>query len=263
MNWQAAIDFVAEHGTLSEQARLAFILEGRLPTAQPTQDLLTDQRADGGWSPFWASSYTSLDATCYRLAQGEQMGVLMTEPAFLHAVQCLAQRQRIDGCWEEDEAVAEQAPPWARPGDLAARLYLTANCGFWLAAFVSTQSGAECAATYLRSYLPPDGHLPTFLHTHWLAAGLFSRLGQSETGVQLLTYLQTRLPDLHASNLAWLIVTLRLADLPAEMPILAQAAGRLAQQQQPAGNWQSEDGAERDVHATLEAMRALRWCELA
>ncbi|HEX4714631.1 MAG TPA: hypothetical protein VH164_06860, partial [Ktedonobacteraceae bacterium] len=105
-------------------------------------------------------------------------------------------------------------------------------------------------------FLPPDGHLPTFLHTHWLAAGLFSRLKQIEPTERLLAYLAARLSDLSASSLAWLTVTLRLANWPATTPLLVQAAALLNHLQQPDGNWQSEDGPERDVHATLEALRA-------
>ncbi len=44
----------------------------------------------------------------------------------------LAAAQQRDGCWEEDAALADSAPEWARPGDPEARLYLTANAAFWL-----------------------------------------------------------------------------------------------------------------------------------
>lgn len=258
LNQQAAIQFVLERGNPSEQARLNFILTGAVPPSESIQQFFSDQQADGSWSPFWAPGYSGLDATCFRLAQGEQMGISANEPALLRAAICLVQRQHADGSWEEDEAVTELAPPWAKPGDLAARLYLTANGGFWLAAFPQTRPCAQLAASYVRSCLPPDGHLPTFLHTHWLAAGLFSRLDQAEPAERILICLSTRLLDLSASSLAWLIVTLRLAGLPATTPLIAQAASLLEQQQQPAGNWESEDGPDQDVHATLEALRALR-----
>src|SRR5579859_2299383 len=76
----------------------------------------------------------SLDATCFRVAQAEQFGMTAKEAAIRDALTFLALRQRDDGSWEEEDHVAELTPPWATPGDLAARLYLTANCGFWLAA---------------------------------------------------------------------------------------------------------------------------------
>jgi len=256
VNQLAAIQFVRERGNPFEQARLTFLLTGARPSSESLQQFFQDQQEDGSWSPFWAPGYSGLDSTCFHLAQGEQMGLLANEPDLRQAALFLAQRQRPDGAFEEDEAVTDLAPPWARPGDLAARLYLTANCSFWLTSFSQTQASAQLAARYVHSFLRSDGHLPTFLHTHWLAAGLFSRLKQIESTERLLAYLATRLPDLSASSLAWLIVTLRLASLPATTSLLVQAASLLQQQQQPAGNWQSEDGLEQDVHATLEALRA-------
>lgn len=256
MNQQAAIQFVREQGNPSEHARLAFLLTGARPSSESIQQFFQDQQEDGSWSPFWTPGYSGLDATCFHLAQAEQIGIVVNEPNMVRAALFLAQRQRPDGVFEEDEAVTELAPPWARLGDRAAQLYLTANCGFWLTSLSQTQASAHLAASYIHSFLPPDGHLPTFLHTHWLAAGLFSRLKQIEPAERLLAYLATCLLDLSASSLAWLIVTLRLASLPATTPLIVQAASLLKQQQQPTGNWQSEDGPEQDVHATLEALRA-------
>jgi len=256
VNQAAAIHFVRERGTPSEQARLTFLLTGERPPSSSIQQFFQDQQEDGSWSPFWALGYSGLDATCFHLAQAEQMGIEANEPTLVRAILFLARRQRSDGALEEDEAVRDLAPAWAKPGNLAAQLYLTANCGFWLTSLSQTQTNAQLAASSLSSFLPSDGHLPTFLHAHWLAAGLFLRVQQIEPAERLMAYLATRLPDLSASSLAWLTVTLRLASWPATAPLLVQATALLKQQQQPAGNWQSEDGPERDVHATLEALRA-------
>lgn len=257
MDQQKAIQFILARGDASEQARLNFILTGEMPSPTTMWQFFSEQRANGSWSPFWAPNYSGLDTTCFRLTQAEQMGIAPDEPHFQRAAFWLAQRQHEDGSWEEDEAVAESAPPWAKPGDFAARLYLTANCGFWLAVCSQTSPEASLAATYLQSHLPADGHLPTFLHTHWLAAGLFAHLKQTEPVERILAYLETHLHHLPASNLAWLITTLRLAGLPVTIPLIAQAASLLERLQQPAGNWASEDGPEQDVHATLESLRAL------
>lgn len=102
------------------------------------------------------------------------MGLEASEPAITRAVEFLAQRQRADGNWEEDAALASLAPPWAKPGDEFVMLYLTAICGFWLAVLVEGKERASRAASYLYPYLDvDDGRLPSFLHTHWLAGGLW------------------------------------------------------------------------------------------
>jgi hypothetical protein len=257
-NIPLALDFIRNHASRAEQARLAYILSGECPAGEALDEILAGQRPDGGWAPYWAPDYSGLDATCYRLAQAEQGGVPTADASFARAAEFLTARQAADGSWEEDASLAASAPPWARPGDAAARLYLTANCGFWLAVLAPEQPGVARAARLLAAQQDLDGRLPTFLHAHWLAAGLWQRLGQHDLVDRGCRYLVSRIPDMPASSLAWMITTLGLGGLPAGDARLKQAADRLAELQRPDGRWASEDGPERDVHASLEALRALR-----
>ncbi|HZU11818.1 MAG TPA: prenyltransferase/squalene oxidase repeat-containing protein [Chloroflexota bacterium] len=254
---ERAAAFVGRHGTDVERARLASLLTGRAPSETIVDALFAGQRPDGGWSPFWASDYSSRDATCYRLAQADQLGLNSAEPV-QRAVRFLLARQASDGSWQEDSSVRDAAPPWAQPGDPAARLYLTANCGYWLAILESETEAAGRAARFLAGHLGDDGSLPTFPHSHWLAAGLWYRTGETAAAEAVLGHLTRCLSRLAASNLGWLVVTLQGVGLPAGHPLLRQATDRLAAEQQPDGRWVSEDGPERDVHATLEALRAIR-----
>jgi len=259
MNLQAAIAFVRAKGEPVEQARLDYLLSGEPPDPAIVRQMFAGQRMDGGWSPFWVPDYSSVDATCFRLAQAEQFGMTAKETAIRDALTFLALRQRDDGSWEEEEHVAELTPPWATPDNLAARLYLTANCGFWHAAFMDVQTNASRAADYLQKHLGDDGQLPTFLHAHWLAAGLWYRLRRQEAK-RAFNYLERQLPALPASNLAWLLSTLLLAGTPPSEFIIRQAVSLLEQHQEQDGRWASEDGSERDVHATLEVLHILRLC---
>jgi len=256
---ESALAFVAHQGNKVEQARLKYLLAQEAPSQAVISQLLAGQREDGGWAPFWAADYSSLDATCFRLAQAEQLGFNHSHAAVTRAVKFLAVRQRAEGSWEEDTTAAAGAPRWVRPGDVAARLYLTANCGFWLA-MLGEQGSANRAAAYLQARLDENGHMPSFPHTHWLAAGLWYRLNWQEPAERIARYLGQQLTELTASNLAWLIITLRCAGVPARHTVVDQAASLLEQSQHQDGRWPSEDGADWDVHATLEALRAMRLC---
>lgn len=99
--------------------------------------------------------------------------------------------------------------------------------------------------------------MPSFGHSHWLAAGLWYRAGYRDTAERAMQYLDTIVDLLPPSNLAWLILTLTGAEIPIHHPLLEHATARLTEEQQNDGRWVSEDGPEQDVHATLEALRAL------
>lgn len=260
MNLQSAMAFVSNRADAAEQARLRYLLAQERPSRDAVSALLAGQRDDGGWPPFWASNYSSLDATCFRLAQAEQMGISPSEAAIARAVRFLAGRQHADGYWEEDASVASVAPPWAKPGEVSARLYLTANCGFWMAMLDGPGESALRAADFLQTHLSEDGRLPAFLHAHWLAGGLWYRVSRYEPAERVFRHLDSRLSDLAIGNLAWLITTLCVAGVPAGHRLVGTAAELLVQNQGLDGRWPSEDGPDQDVHSTLESMHALRLC---
>lgn len=258
MDIPAALNFVRDKGNGIEYARLHYILTGEQPSSAVVAQLCAGQRADGGWSPFWASDYSSLDATCFRLAQAEQLGLMVNESFVRSALAFLAQRQSDDGSWEEEARMAAYAPSWAAPGDLAARLYLAANCAFWLALSAEAQTATDRAADYLRQHLDDEGAFPSFLHTHWLAGALWHHLQRPEAA-RVFNYLEQRVPAMEGSDLAWLLSALLCAGVSSNA-LLIEAARRLEQQQQDDGRWVSADGPEHDVHVTLEVLRVLRLC---
>ena len=269
-DYERAVSFILAHGSGVELHALNELEGGdryEVPSDSVVeQQLLDGQRPDGGWAPFWAADYSSLDATCYRLAQFERAWI----PSWLPqtALEFLRSRQRPDGSWEEDESVRDLVPPWTKPGDLAARLYVTANCGWWLINGMAHgaqgyEDEAARAGAYLEQYLAPDGSLPSFLQTHWLAAALWIRLewGQPdlpEQAKRALDYLATRLDDeTPAGALGWMLTTLAGLGIPEEHPAITKAVALLDQQQRPDGGWTSEDGPGRDTWVTMQALLAL------
>lgn len=251
-----AMMFVEQEGNIVEQARLDYLLTDKRPSAAILAKFAEKQRPDGGWAPFWVPDYSSLDATCYHLAQLDQLGLDETEPLVAKALAFLQARQQVDGNWEEETAVSEQAPPWAKPGDAAAKLYLTANCGFWLARFGVATSRLAAAASLIAASQTANGSIPSLLHTNWLGAALLHMVGEAAAATAVLDYLATQLDKLSANNLTWLLVCFEAAQIDEQAhPFVEQAQEKLADMQQEDGRFVSDDMMEYDTHVTLEALR--------
>src|SRR5262249_20406516 len=96
-DYERAFTFIFAHGSAVERYVLNNLAGEDLYEAPPATELdrqlLAGQRADGGWAPFWALGYSSLDATCYRLAQAEMAELALPQGA----LEFLRSRQRSDG----------------------------------------------------------------------------------------------------------------------------------------------------------------------
>jgi hypothetical protein len=262
MNAQRAINFVNTHGSPTEKARLRFAWLGNPASDEEADQLFADQREDGGFAPVWASHYSSLDATCFRIAQAEQLGVSVTHPNLSRALQFLAQRQNPAGSWEEAGSVANVAPPWVMPGDKAAQLYVTANCGFWVTLMNGSAESSEMASSYLKLRINEDGEMPSYLQTHWLAGALWVKRNERDFSARIVRQLGERIGSMTASKLAWMIIAFGIAGLPGNHALMYSAAIRLNKLQDPTGPWRGDEAtiAGNDVHVTIEALRALKMC---
>jgi hypothetical protein len=256
-----AIAFVEQRATPIELARLQYTLKGTSVASAIRAQIFADQQHDGGWAPFWADSYTALDATCYRLAQAEALGLVPMAQEAQRARDLLIARQRSDGSWDETPPADVELPPWITPGTPETSAYLTANCGFWLSQFPHTDAAVGRAAQYLKHILVADGQLPGDLHATWLAIGVWHRVQDRTSFERARTYLRDRLSALSASNLAWLLTSFYVAGIRSDDPLLREGGKRLLEAQRTDGAWPSDDGADFDTHTTLEAIRVLRALE--
>jgi hypothetical protein len=238
MDLVRAAAFVETAGSPLDRARLRALLHGE----PATPEALPRANDDGGYSASWSGEASSLDATCSALDRLSDLG---DEAATLRAraILFLQARRRRDGWWQEDPSLAAQAPPWAMPGDEAATVYITANCGYWC-------DNAR-AADWLGARVSADGRLPSFLEAHWLAAALLRRHAHA-AAFPLVRHLAARIGELGPTDLAWLA-----SSLPAE-PVAAVARELLAARQEPDGRWRSEDGEAFDAATTVAAVRVLR-----
>lgn len=273
IDMDAAIGYVVAHGDTVDRARLSWLRTGAEPPPEILADVEIGPVPEGGWPAFWGGHVASVDATCFRLGELDDLGAL-SRPAARAALDWLAGRQRPDGTWEEDESLAGQAPDWAAPGDPEARLYLTTYAGFWLA--VAELDGARAAGPFDRrtsgryastvyaaaqavaGALRPDGTWPSFLAAGWLGAGLLYRQEMFYESARIQGVLADRLPGMSPADAAAMGATLRRIGIGAQDWALVAARRRLAETQRSDGGWDSDDGHRFDVHTTLTAIRACR-----
>ena len=262
----AAIGFVVAHGDPVERARLTYLRTGQQPPDYIIDRIATGQTAHGGWPASGDGTIPSVDATCFRLSELDDLGGLHG-PAVERALAWLAAVQRADGSWQEDEVLAAEAPVWAMPGDPEATFYLTSLAGFWMtvAEFEEHPHGVEAqtygaqmaaAARYVLDQLRPDSTWPSFLAAGWHAAGLLSGQQYFYESARIQLVLGDRLPDMTPPDIASMVATLRRVGLD-EDGLLQNARKRLGEAQRNDGGWDSAEGPLFDVHATLTVLRAL------
>jgi hypothetical protein len=268
----AAIGFVVAHGDDVDRARLAYLRTGAAPDPELLVLAEAGQVEGAGWPGRHGGEIASIDATCFRLGELDDLGAL-GRPAARQALDWLVATQRPDGTWEEDAALAGEAPPWAAPGDPEARLYLTAGAAFWLSAAGLAARAAgpldvrvggayagviAAAASAITGSLREDGSWPSFLATGWLGAAVLFGQGRYLEAARMQTVLGERLPDLSPADVAALACALRRLDIGDDDWLLRAAQRRLAETQRTDGSWPVDDGDPFVVHTVLTAIRACR-----
>jgi hypothetical protein len=262
----AAIGYVVAHGDPVERARLSFLRAGTQPAQQIIDRIAEGQMASGGWPASGDGAVASVDATCYRLGELDDLGGLHG-PAVDRALTWLARQQRDDGTWQEDESLAAEAPAWAMPGDPEATLYLTSVAGFWLAVatveidpYHELQARYEttlaAAARFVVSQLRPDGTWPSFLAAGWHAAVLLHEEQFFYESARAQLVLGDRLGDMSPADVASMAAALRRVNLGDDW-LLQNARKKLSETQRSDGGWDSNEGPLFDVNTTLIAIRAV------
>jgi hypothetical protein len=263
----AAVGYVVAHGDAVDRARLSRLRTGTPVGYDIVEQLERGQTDSGGWPAQYDNSVASVDATCFRLAELDDLDALR-RPVATRALNWLGRQQRYDGFWEEDAALAGSAPPWARPGDPEARFYLTANAAFWLAiAAADARADGDHdrydawltrAAQAIKDSLGEDGGWPGFLVSGWLGAAVLHHTEYFYEAARMFVILGDRVRTMSAADTAWMTAALRRAGVSSDDTLMVAARQRLTETQRSDGAWPSDDAPALDVHTTLTALRALR-----
>lgn len=271
VDFDAAIGYVVAHGDPVERARLSYLLKRSTPLQEALDRIERGRAAGGGWPASDDAPVASVDATCFRLAELDDLGALHS-PAGRKALDWLASVQAPDGTWQEDPALAAEAPPWAMPGDPEARLYLTAVAAFWLTAADNDvrpeypdpdkpsryADHLAAAARFIVGELHADGTWPSFLAAGWYAAGVLHEQQFYYESARVRLVLGDRLPGMSPADAASMAAALRRVP-PGSDEWLVQAARKgLGESQRTDGGWDSADGPVFDVNTTLAVIRAYR-----
>ena len=264
MNVHQAIAYVQVHGNAVERARLAAILwDEPLPEAV-LQELAALQKPDGGFA-YWVPEVSNVCDTAFVLQWFDDLKVYrgpMVDPA----CRFLLDRQQEDGGWDEVEAVRALNPPeWMIPGRIETRVWLTAYCAHVLIRFGYAEApGTHCPTDFLLAHCDETGRLAGYLRATWIALPMlaFYPGPDPDSFHRAVAVVEANYsPDWEGSYLAWLLRCLQDAGLPADHPLVARCLADLIGKQRADGSWESEDGEEFAVSATVEALRVLKGYE--
>ncbi len=263
MDIEKSIAFIESRGSELEKVRLNCILRGTRPPADVVQKLINLQNADGGF-PFGmqAGKLSTINETTVALWWLEEMDLLYS-PLAHFAFDFLNRTQQAEGYWDEDPRLAQyELPPWIKLGDLYTQLYLTAYVAFWLAAAgKTTQPAFRKSLHFLIKNQDETGKFLGFLHTTWIAIGVFLMAGKHYTTIagkahQVLC--DRHLDEWEDGQLAWALDCLSKGGLPKTDSFVRAGLSELKRRQKLDGSWASEDGEGAAVGATIQAIKVFK-----
>ena len=264
---EGAIALIQANGDAVEQARLASVVEGKSPPQSVLKKLAEMQNPDGGFAYFIRDFSTVCD-TVWIISWLDELG-LRSGPLVDHAFDFLLSHQKQDGGWDEVKQVKGVDPPeFLLPGRVETRVWLTAYCAHWFVRFGRAEPPGSkgCPVDFLLAHRESSGRLKGYLRATWDALVLFYYHPgpDSEVFQQTLDVIQKEFaPERwQGSLLAWLISCLRDANLSGNQPFVRRCLEELMKKQRPDGSWESEDGEQYVVNATIEALQILKHYEV-
>jgi hypothetical protein len=260
-----AIGFVQTRGDDIEQTRLISILQGKPPSESIMQKLAEMQNPDGGFA-YWLDdkNVSTISDTVWVLSWFDDLEIHDGNIADA-AIRFLFSHQKEDGGWDEVINIANlNPPPFLVPGKIETRVWLTAYCAHVLMLFGYAKSSQcrGCPVEFLLKHREPSGRLLGYQRATWDALPIFAHYPKaySEHFTQAMEVVCNEFEQQKwaSSYLTWLIRCFRDADLQVSHPLVDSSIKALIKKQRPDGSWDSEDGEEYAVSATIDAIRVLK-----
>ncbi|MFZ5817246.1 MAG: prenyltransferase/squalene oxidase repeat-containing protein [Bacillota bacterium] len=270
-NWEAglpalAVDaegaraYVLAHGGARERARLEGIFGRGEPDRAAVRELELLQNPDGGFPLMQeAGRPSSIDTTCYLLAQMKDIPPLAGSPMASRALAFLRRTQEPDGSWVESPAVAALSPIRAGGDDPRARAYLTALASYNLLTLEPEhQDPITRGSRWLRMELGRFGEGEKAFHqTLFLAAAVWSKVVGPNASEKAWAYDLLSHRELEPPTLAWWLATVAEIGVEARyFGLVLRMLNRLAAMQREDGSFPAEEGFA--LESTLTALRVFR-----
>jgi hypothetical protein len=258
-----SVAFIEENGTDLETARLRHILYSEKPDPKVIQSFRKLQKEDGGFSyGLFEGNPSALNSTHGALLRLDELGMLKSSSA-TRAIEYLLDKQKDDGGWEEDQAISEYNPPsWMSPGNLWARIYLSAQGGFWLeAGGVTNHTAFPKALDFLRKHQQETGWFEGFLHSTWIATSIFLIAGEqyAEIAKKGMKALLTKpLSGWVDSQISWALECFAKAGLPNDEPFVKESLAALNERRGAEGKCNAEDNQANTVGSVIIVLKVFK-----
>jgi len=261
---QRARGFVEENGTELERYRLSYLLGKEGDDEVPLSCLRELQNDDGGF-PYnkEKGNLSSINSTTANLSLMIELGLTGSDVC-RKTVEYLMSVQGEDGSWDEDSAIRQYNPPfWDMPGDLKTKMWLTANIVNHLVQLGYRESeGVRKAARFLLSNRDEEGKFEGFLHSTWIAVGVFGQLegADSEVVKKALRVIERNIDRIEdgATDFIWCLECFHAAGISKDHPVVKKCLERVIELQGEDGAWASADGEKHTVSTMINALRILR-----
>ncbi len=261
-----AIRFVKENGTELEKYRLSYLLGKERDDEVPLRYLRELQNSDGGF-PYGneKSKLSSINSVSANLHVMIELGLSDSEVC-KKTVDYLMRVQAEEGSWGEDQAINQyNPPPWDIPGDLKAKMWLTASILNYLIQLGYKESEAvRKGVRFLLGNRDEKGKFVGPLHSTWISIGVFGQLDgvDSEVVRKALRVMERNFDLLRddATDLVWCLECFHVGGVPKEHPLVKRCIERLTELQRKDEAWTSHpsDGEEYSVSTTIGALKVLK-----
>jgi len=260
LNAQKAIRFIKENGTALEKYRLGYLFGKEKNNELPLVYLRELQNDDGGF-PYNGEKdkESSVNFTSVNLSLIAELG-LSESDVCRRTLEYLLNIQGEDGSWDENKAINQYSPPfWNTPGDLKTRMWLTASILNHLTQLGYGKSQAvRKGVEFLLKNRDGEGKFAGFLHSTWIAVGVFGQLegADSEVVKKALRVIEKNLSQIEdgASDFTWCLECCHVAGISKEESVVKKCINKVIELQRENGAWASID----EKHVVSTTINVLR-----